>query len=55
MTKRIKPKGHSARNGNVPSSYTLKGKQPYPYPWEQRLASGELKKAANQSLTNKYR
>ncbi len=55
MAKRRKPTGHSARNGNAPSPYLKYGKMPYRYSWEQRVSDGNLKQAANQSLTNKYR
>ena len=55
MTKRHKSGGRSASRGNAPSPYTRRRKTPYPYPWQKRLASGELQTPANQSLNNKYR
>ena len=55
MTKRKKPLGRSAVRGNAPSPYTKRRKVPYQYLWEQRLAGGNLREPANQSLSNKYR
>ncbi len=55
MAKRRKATGRSARHGNSPSPYTKQGKEPYRYPWERRLARGELQEKANQLLSNKYR
>lgn len=46
--------GHSARNGNSPSPYTKQHKKPYQYNNEARLANGELRVKANDSLDNKY-
>ncbi len=55
MAKRRKSPGRCAQRGNAPSPYLKLRKVPHHYPWEQRLADGNLKQAANQSLTNKYR
>ena len=55
MAKRHKSGGRSARRGNSPAPYTKQGKVPYRYPWEARIANGNLREAANQSATNKYR
>ena len=49
MSKRKKPAGRSA------SPYVKQGKVPYHYPWEARLANGNLRKPANQLAGNKYR
>ena len=48
-------KPRSARRGNKPAPYTKYGKVPYQYVGEARLANGDLRDKANQSLTNKYR
>ena len=55
MAKRIKPRGHSARNGNAPSPYLKRGKVPYHYSWQRRISNGSLQEPANQSATNRYR
>ncbi len=48
MTKR------TARHGGSPAPYTRYRKVPWAYRWETRLANGDLKVKANQSLRNKY-
>lgn len=46
--------GHSARHGNQPAPYTKYGKKPYCYVGESRLANGDLRVKANDSLRNQY-
>ena len=47
-------RGHSAKRGNIPAPYTKYEKKPYSYSGEVRLANGDLKTKANQSIKNKY-
>jgi hypothetical protein len=46
--------GHSTRNGNSPSPYQKYDKKPYGYSGEVRLANGDLKVKANDTLKNRY-
>lgn len=52
--KRQKLPGKSARRGNQPAPYTKYEKKPFEYTGESRLANGDLKNKANDSLKNKY-
>jgi len=54
MAKNAPKTGRSARNGNVPAPYTKYDKRPHKYPWEKRLARGDLHVKANDKASNKY-
>lgn len=49
MAKRVKAKGHSARNGNCPAPYTKYGKKPYKYTFQ-----GAYTKAGGGPAPSKY-
>lgn len=51
MTKNL---AKHSRPRRLAAPYTKQGKQPYKYPWEDRLARGELRRKANDRVTNKY-
>jgi len=60
MSKRVKSKGRSMRNGNAPSPYTKYAKTPYKYSsqyhnWRQdRLAGRKTKDTTSDSPSFKY-